>query len=203
MATRIHLVRHGEVWNPEHVLYGRLPGFGLSPRGKSMAHATAQVFDPEHVVGFYASPLQRTQESAAPIAEVIDRQPVLDPRLIETGNVFEGKPLDDIAKAWRHPGAWRYLLRPAQPSWGEPYQQIAERMLAAMRSAAGECADGDIVMVSHELPIWMVHRAVAHEKLAHNPGHRRCSLSSVTSFEYDPATRSFREIDYREPAKSL
>ena len=65
-ASRIHLVRHGEVHNPEGILYGRLPHFRLSERGHEMAALAAKELKARGVkVGALdASPLLRTREAA-------------------------------------------------------------------------------------------------------------------------------------------
>lgn len=204
-ATSVYLVRHGQVDNPGGVLYGRLPGFGLTDRGKRMAAATAQALAAQKlpVTRIVASPLQRAQESAAPISAAFGLPVHTDKRLIETGNHFEGRPLAEVRTPWRHPENWRYLLRPGVPSWGEPYTEISERMLAAMHDAAREAPGGAVILVSHELPIWMVHRRLAGQPLRHNPALRRCALSSVTGFAYDPQTDRFLERSYTDPARAV
>lgn len=190
-------MRHGEVHNPAHVLYGRLPNFRLSSDGRAMARSAAAHI---HALGrpvsaLYASPLQRTRESAAPLAELFDLAPIIDERIIEPTNVFEGKRM---RRALLNPLNWRHLARPAIPSWGEPYAQVVARMDAAMSEAWNDADGGDVVMVSHQLPIWITHLSVAGEPLRHDPRARRCALSSVTSFERDGDR--WREVDYAEPA---
>lgn len=196
-ADRIHLVRHGEVFNPEGVLYGRIPGYHLSDAGRDMAKAAADhlVADGRTVTRLVCSPLQRTQESAEPWAQAYKLVPVIDERVIEPTNVFEGT---QMRKALRNPLNWWHLRRPSLPSWGEPFQSMATRMLAAMDDAWDSVHGGDVVIVSHQAPIWVAHLAVAGEKLAHDPRSRRCALSSVTSFERRGTT--WREVAYAEPA---
>jgi broad specificity phosphatase PhoE len=74
-------------------------------------------------------------------------------------------------------------------------------MLHAMDDAWNSTEAGDAVIVSHQLPIWMVHRRVAGKSLAHDPRRRRCALSSITTFERRGAV--FVEVDYRDPAAGL
>ena len=200
-AQRIHLVRHGEVENPNGLLYGRLPGFGLSELGARMARATAEDLHARAVPAtrLVVSPLQRTRESAAPIAELFGLEPVIDERVIEPTNAFEGRRMTGKYGALRRPGSWPKLVNPLRPSWGEAYTSIVARMRVAVLDGAELADGGDVIVVSHQLPIWMVHRALSKEPLAHNPKHRRCSLSSITTLEYHPAT-GFVEADYREPA---
>lgn len=196
---QLHLVRHAEVLNPEGVLYGRLPGYGLSELGHRMAEAAAHELrgSDRGVARLIASPLIRAQQSAAPIAEAFGLEIGIDERLIEPTNDFEGMP----RSAFGSPRNWFRFWNPFRPSWGEPYRQIAIRARAAMDDAWAEPGDGDIVMVSHQAVIWAAHRDIAGEPLFHNPAKRRCELSSITSFEQ----RSGRwvEVDYRTPAAGL
>ncbi|SJN42349.1 Hypothetical, related to broad specificity phosphatases COG0406 [Microbacterium esteraromaticum] len=196
-ASRLHLVRHGEVYNPARVLYGRLPDYYLSESGRQMARAAA-----EHIASFgrpvaelRCSPLERTQESAEPFTELFGLVPTLDARIIEPANVFEGKRM---SRALRNPLNWRHLRRPSLPSWGEAYVSIAERMLAAMDERWHDADGGDVVFVSHQAPIWITHLSIAGLPLRHDPRTRRCALSSVTSFER--VGDVWREVDYAEPA---
>ncbi|MGO2745593.1 histidine phosphatase family protein [Microbacterium sp.] len=196
-AERLHLVRHGEVYNPERVLYGRLPHYRLSEDGRRMARAAAEYIEQQGraVTSLRCSPLQRTQESAEPFTEIFGLEPVLDERVIEPTNVFEGTRM---SRALRDPRNWWHLRRPSVPSWGEPYVAVAERVEAAMNDAWHETDSGDIVIVSHQAPIWITHLHVAGLRLPHDPRTRRCALSSVTSFER--VGDVWREVGYAEPA---
>ncbi len=201
-ATHIHLVRHGEVHNPGGVLYGRLPHFHLSENGKKMAEAAALSLSaigakPAKLV---VSPLLRTQQSAEPIAKQFSLKPDLDERITEPYNFFEGRKVSAKTVLLR-PHLIFHLRNPMQPSWGESYVSVVERMMRSMREAAESVSDGHVVFVTHQLPIWMVHRHLAGERLAHNPSKRRCSLSSITTFEY--LDGKFREVGYLEPAADL
>ena len=203
-ATRVHLVRHGEVDNPGGVLYGRLPGFGLSERGHRMAALAAADLERELAgvdpagIRLVVSPLQRTRESAAPIAAALGLEPIVDERVIEPWNRFEGTVM---RRALRDPRNWPLLRSPALPSWGEPFAGIVARMRAAIDEHAEAAPGADVIVVTHQLPIWMVHRAATNQALAHNPAKRRCALSSVTVVERHPAT-GLTEVRYREPAAS-
>jgi broad specificity phosphatase PhoE len=198
-ADRLHLVRHGEVHNPGGVLYGRLPHFHLSERGVEMAKTAAEAIKNLNrpVAKIVTSPLLRTQQSAEPIAEHLGLDPITDQRLIEPYNVFEGRKLSARHVAVR-PHLYVHLRNPNTPSWGESYESIVTRMFEAMDDLAAEVESGDVVLVTHQLPIWMVHRRVNGAKLAHNPKHRRCALSSITSFEKRDGV--WVEVDYIDPA---
>lgn len=196
-------MRHGEVFNPQRVLYGRLPGFRLSDVGLKMAEAAAAdlVDRGRPVVRLIASPLQRTQESAAPIAQAFSLPIDIDERIIEPQNNFEGKRMRGPGGALRDPRNWPSLVNPSRPSWGEPFASISARMLAAIDDAFHSVDDGDVVLVSHQLPIWMVHRTLAAERLAHDPRKRRCDLSSITSLSW--RSGSPVEVAYANPAAPL
>jgi len=199
-ADRIHLVRHGEVDNPEGILYGRLPGYRLSDRGRAMAALAAESLTGRPVTALITSPLLRTQESAAPWGERFGLEPRLDERVIEPWNDFEGTRM---RLALRDPRNWWRLRAPRRPSWGEPYTKVRDRMLAAMAEAWDTTAGGEAVIVSHQMPIWTTTRAIAGLPLPHNPARRRTALSSITSFVRDPATGAWAEVDYQEPAAGL
>ncbi|MFF2370580.1 histidine phosphatase family protein [Agromyces sp. NPDC058110] len=202
-AEQIHLVRHGEVFNPQGVLYGRLPGYGLSDLGRRMAQAAADelVRVGRPVTSLVASPLQRTQQSAEPMSAAFGLEPTLDERVIEPENRFEGKRMRGQGGALRDIRNWGLLVNPWEPSWGEPFGSIATRMLLAVDDAWQGADGGDVVIVSHQLPIWMVHRRLAGASLAHDPRRRRCALSSITTLER--RGDRFVEVDYRDPASGL
>ena len=198
-ADRLHLVRHGEVHNPTRVLYGRLPGFGLSADGRRMAADAARYVEDldRPLASLVCSPLQRARESSIPFTELFGFEPLVDERVIEPTNVFEGRRMK---QALANPANWRYLRRPEIPSWGEPYVQVVERMRSAMDETWDAVEGGDVVIVSHQLPIWVTHLSVAGLPLRHDPRRRRCALSSVTSFER--VGDVWREVDYAEPANT-
>ncbi|MET0787796.1 MAG: histidine phosphatase family protein [Cellulomonas sp.] len=207
VATTIHLMRHGEVHNPDGVLYGRLPGYRLSERGRAMADMVADHLAGSSggarrdVVAVIASPLQRAQETAAPIAAAFGVEIATDERLIEAGNHFEGKTFGVGDGSLRHPEHWPYLRNPFRPSWGEPYREQADRMLAAV-AAAREVARGhEVVLVSHQLPVWVTRLSLENRHLWHDPRRRQCSVASLTSLRYEGDT--LVGIGYSEPAGSL
>ena len=200
----IHLVRHGHVHNPDKVLYGRLPAFALSETGRAMADAVAAYFVDQStpVARVVASPLQRAQETAAPIAAAFGLPVDTDERLIEAGNVWEGAPLQTGAKDFIHPRNWWRLRNPWRPSWGEPYREQSERMWAAVRDAAAKTPQGDTVIVSHQLPIWVARSTFEGRSLFHDPRSRECALGSVTSFTMG-ADGEPTSVTYASPAAAI
>jgi broad specificity phosphatase PhoE len=182
--TVVHLLRHGEVHNPDHVLYGRLPGYHLSANGRMMAAAAADYFDGRPVAAVFASPLERAQETAQPVAERLGLQITTDDRLIESGNVLEGKSVS-LASLAVNPLNWKYLWNPFTPSWGEPYVQVVARVRLVIDRAREAARGKEAVCVSHQLPIWVSRLAAEDKRLWHNPNSRQCALGSVTSFTFD------------------
>jgi len=186
--------------NPGRILYGRLDGFGLTNRGHEMAQAMADHFVDLEIRRVISSPMLRARQTAAPLAASHGLSIESDERVMEGANVFEGTRVS-AKRIITHPRLWRHLVNPLKPSWGEAYRAIAFRVLSAMEEAWQSVLDGEIVIVSHQLPIWMVHRSVAHRPLPHSPSARRCTLASVTTF--DKLDGRWREVGYEEPAKAL
>ncbi|GEL96770.1 histidine phosphatase family protein [Cellulomonas terrae] len=203
VATTIHLMRHGEVHNPDGVLYGRLPGYRLSERGLAMADMVAEHLarTGRDVVAVIASPLQRAQETAGPIAAAFDLDIRTDERIIEAGNHFEGKTFGVGDGSLRHPEHWPYLRNPFRPSWGEPYKEQVDRMLAGVETARELVRGHEAVLVSHQLPVWVTRLALENRHLWHDPRKRQCSVASLTSLRYDGDT--LVGVGYSEPAASL
>ncbi|GAB2646167.1 hypothetical protein GCM10027088_24050 [Nocardia goodfellowii] len=198
VETIVHVVRHGEVHNPRGILYGRLPGFALSVAGRAQAGAVARSLSDHDIALVIASPLQRAQETAAPIAGAHNLIVRTDENLLEAGNTFEGLRVSVGDGALRKPRHWWKLRDPFTPSWGEPYLQIAHRMLAAVNKARVEAAGHEAVLVSHQLPVWTLRRFLQGQRLWHDPRQRQCSLASLTSLVYQGDT--LVDIVYSEPA---
>ncbi|MDV3125541.1 histidine phosphatase family protein [Mycobacterium sp. 21AC1] len=180
-------MRHGEVFNPRQVLYGRLPGYHLSERGQAQAQAAADWLADNDIVYVVASPLERAQETAAPIAQRHGLSIDTDDELIESWNHFEGEKVSPGDGALRDPRNWPRLRDPRKPSWGEPYDEVAARMVAAVQRARLKASGHEAVCVSHQLPVETLRRAMTGRKLAHLPlpHSRLCNLSSITSFTFD------------------
>lgn len=203
MTTRtvVHMLRHGEVHNPDKILYGRLPGFRLTELGEQMAKAAAQGLAAQDVTFVVASPLERAQQTAAPVAAQFGLPVAVDDRLIEAGNWFEGKHVSVGDGALRDPRNWWVLRDPFTPSWGEAHAAIAERMFAAMHAARVAAEGHEAVCVSHQSPIWILRRYVERKRLWGDPRRRQCALASVTSFHFEDAR--LVGVGYTEPAAHL
>ena len=203
--TTVHLLRHGEVFNPERVLYGRLPGFRLSELGVAQAKLAAEFLARRDVGYLVSSPLERAQQTAVPLADALGLDVALDERLIEADNHLEGRQVAGGKGLFTDVSNWKYFINPFRPSWGEPYAQIAPRVLAAARAARDAAvaagAGKEAVCISHQLPIVIARRAAEGRRLFHDPRKRQCGLASVTSFTFD--ADDVVGIDYAEPAAAL
>lgn len=201
VRTTVHLLRHGEVDNPEHVLYGRLPGYRLSALGHRMAERAAAYLAERDVALVISSPLERARQTAAPVADAHGLEIGTDERIIESLNAFEGLRIGVGDGALRHPRHWWKLRNPFRPSWGEPYAEVAARMLAAADDARRRVPGREAVLVSHQLPIWIARLRAEQRRLWHDPRRRQCGLASVTSLHYEDD--AITSISYAEPAADL
>ena len=199
--TVVHLLRHGEVFNPEGVLYGRLPGYYLSDLGEQMAVRAADALAGHDVTLVVSSPMERAQQTATPMAQRHEVPIEIDPNLIEADNVFEGQRVSVGDGVLKQPRAWRHLWNPFRPSWGEPYDEVAARMHLAIDSARDRARGHEAVLISHQLPIWIARLKAEERRLWHDPRSRQCSLASLTSLTYDGDTLS--AITYTEPSRDL
>ena len=196
--TVVHLLRHGEVHNPDGVLYGRLPGYRLSETGRHQAELVAKALADADLGAVVASPMQRAQETAAPVAAAHGLQVGTDEGLIEAANQFEGERVAVGDGALRSPRHWPKLRDPFTPSWGEPYREIGARMLAAVHRARLLAPGHEVLCVSHQLPIWTLRRYVTGQRLWHDPRRRQCALASLTSLVFDDG--ELVQLRYSEPA---
>ena len=202
MSSTVHVIRHGEVENPQKILYGRQLGWKLSSRGQEMAEVIGEWSKTINLGALHVSPLQRAQETAAPIVKAHNISITTDERLIEAANIFEGKSFELGSGVLKHPSSWRHLYNPWKPSWGEPYIELINRMLPAV-FAAKEAANGkDAICVSHQLPIWILRSAIENRHLIHDPRKRECTLASVTSIHFDD-DGIISGTSYSEPARHL
>ncbi|CAA9363752.1 MAG: Hypothetical, related to broad specificity phosphatases COG0406 [uncultured Nocardioidaceae bacterium] len=199
--TQVHLLRHGEVFNPAGVLYGRSSGYHLSERGHQMAQRVADVIGDRDITQLWASPLERAQETAQPLAEARGLDIVTDERVIESWNVFEGQTFGVGEALLRRPSAWRHMWNPWRPSWGEPYKKMVARMVAGVNDVRRAAEGHEAVVVSHQLPIWVTRMYAQRRSYVHDPRSRQCTLCSLTSLTFDGDR--LVTLTYSEPAGDL
>ena len=200
-ATTIHFVRHGKVYNPDHLLYERLPDFHLSDLGRRMAQATAAYLanspQTNTISAVYSSPLDRTRETADaildalnPVREARGEAPLMltaDERVIEAGNEFRGKRIGHGEGALWKNGNWKLVRNLWKPSWGESYQSIAHRRPTPRRTDCGgqpRIADFQLSPLSGDRPPRALDVPAAHGARLRDLGdvrqrNRPCDVNHV------------------------
>jgi broad specificity phosphatase PhoE len=184
MRRTLHLVRHGEVENPKGVIYGRLPGYRLSERGRLQARASSERLRSADLSAVWASPLERAQETAAVIAQPHELDIVTDERLIESQTTLEGLGRE-MSVLFRDPRRLWSMRNPLRPSWGEPYDEIRARMLDAIAAALEENPGREVALVSHQTPVRVARNAVARRRGAWWLLRTPCATGSVTTLVFD------------------
>ena len=147
-------VRHAEVLNPDGIVYGRLPGYGLSERGRREAGALAAALSGRPVRAVVASPQQRASETAAILAEPHGLRVLTDERLAEWAfwAHWEGMAWTRIHD--RDPELLEaYAEDPAAVTLGEPLADVAARVLAWAAEAEKADPNGLVLGVTHETPL--------------------------------------------------
>lgn len=188
--TTLYLIRHGEVYNPQGIIYGRLPGFGLSAHGREQLKTAAALLradGPPAVL--YASPMQRAQESAAILSDALALEIHTDERLIETSiGSFQGKRFEDLPKP--------YISEEGAHPEIESAASMRERFLRWVADAIERHPNESIAAVSHRDPIivtllhWMGQDLDTLADFALDPG----SVYAVDLTEHDSENPSVRPL---------
>lgn len=167
-TDRLHLIRHGEVLNPDHVVYADLPGFGLSERGLRQAAAAAVRLAGRPVRRIVSSPLDRAVATAEAVARPHGLDVATDPRLTEwdLSSRWGGHRWPDLPA--KFPGELEaYLADPATlPFSPESLTEVGARCVAAIE-AAWSAGDGDVVIVSHQDPTEAARRTLTGRDFEH------------------------------------
>lgn len=155
MAALVHLVRHAEVDNPDHLVCGSLPGFDLSPYGLEQARRVGRYLGPRPVVAIWSSPQQRSLRTAEEIAARCTVPVRVHPDLTdwELTERWKGHPWSSISS--RFPGELEaYLEHPTGLEFvTEQIGDVAQRVAAVARRLDEEHPHGDVVIVSHQDPV--------------------------------------------------
>lgn len=147
-------VRHGEVHNPEGIIYSGLPGYGLSDRGKAQAKAVAEALRGTSVTAIYASPLDRAIETAGFIADALGAEVVEDIRLHEWRHwkQWAGMTWEELRTKGRD--AWdAYTTDPGSVTSGESLAELADRVEAWIEDVERDHPDGLVIGVTHLEPL--------------------------------------------------
>ena len=203
MSTTIHLVRHGDVHNPTHVYYGRLPNFRLSERGRQQAEGAAEYLKDRPLAALFASPQQRAQETAAIVAQFHTGIEILtDDRLNEIYTPYDGTPISKMAAL-----SWN-LYKDTAPEYEQP-NDIVERTQDFITQIRRECAGSEIAAVSHgdvvafALTIALGETPVAGKRILftkYGLSESYPSTASVTSLTYQTAEPEEKpQVAYKRP----
>jgi broad specificity phosphatase PhoE len=143
LTTTIYLVRHGDVHNPERILYGRIPGFRLSDLGQEQARAAAEDLAIHQPKAIYASPQQRAQETARFIAAHHPHLTVsTEQRLDEVHSPHEGRPLEEME-------AIQFDLYSGNQPPYESALDVRDRALTFIQAARQAHPRGTVIGVTH------------------------------------------------------
>lgn len=148
--TVIHFVRHGDVHNPQKILYARLPRFRLSDVGRSQAAAAGDYLKTRPLTAVYSSPMLRARQTAQAIAAHHPDAPLRISRLItETHTPYEGASLQDLlATDWN-------LFEGIPPEY-EQTEDIFARASRFIRRVRRQHPNEEVAAVSHgHILLWM------------------------------------------------
>ncbi len=181
MKTTVYLVRHGDVHNPDQIMYERLPGFKLSELGKKQANALGKFLSDKKITTIYASPLDRTRETAEIIASYHNSVPIAhDERLLEVSTSARGKKVVDLAA--EH---WNFYTPKYLKNGGERLRDIWKRMNEFIKQAVAKHEGEEIVIVSHGDPVM-----VAYTKHS----GKRLTLAAIRGEMYVQTAKGFRMV---------
>jgi len=185
-VTRLVLARHAVTAQTGPLLSGRQPGIALSDEGRRQAAALADRLAPLPVAAVYASPIERTTETAQAVAQrhqlaVRALEGVLEADYGE----WTGQKLADLAKT----DLWKVVQRaPSRASFpgGESLAAMQARMVQALEGVVADHPGALVVVVSHADPI---KAAIAHYTGVHLDLFQRIVVNpaSVTAFAFSGA----------------
>ena len=199
-AARIHLIRHGEVDNPHHVVYADLPGYGLSATGYRQAGDTAEHLASAPISAVISSPLLRARQTAEAIAAAHGLELEIDDRLTEwAGGVrWAGVGWSDLDEVF--PGELTaYLEDPLNITFGpESLQECGQRTAAAARDWESRVASGEVVVVSHQDTI---HAGRLELTGAWRPDYHADKPEHASVVTLVPREGDWDEVEYWAPAQ--
>lgn len=195
--TLVLYVRHGQTPTTGQSLPGRAPGLHLSDAGREQAQTAAdRIAKVKKVAAIYASPLERTRETAAPIAKTLGLKVRANAGLLECEfGDWTGKKLEKLRKLpeWNavqnSPSTFRF------PS-GESFTEMQNRMVGAVEAICAKHRGETVVCVSHADPI---KAAIAHATGTHIDLFQRlvispCSVSAVAYTASGPIVLTVNSI---------
>lgn len=153
MTTTFFLVRHAVHDQVSRRLSARTPGVGLSEQGRAQAEWVADRLTGEDIAAIHASPQQRAQETAQPLAERLGIAVITAPALDEfDAGEWTGRTFDDLSSdpAWTR---WNTARSVARAPCGESAMDVTHRIVTHVAEVASARPGGSIVLVSHAEPL--------------------------------------------------
>lgn len=170
--TTCYLTRHCDVENPDRVLYGHLPNFGLSAKGLDQGRALGRFLAAAPVSAIYTSPLQRALETTDLIRrELPSPVPVLERQALveaEFGRYLQGTRHKDVV--WRKPRWWVHMVWPGLLRGDESMREMHDRVESTVHEGLRDHPGSTFLCISHGDPIqafwatldrrppWALHR---------------------------------------------
>lgn len=152
MITRIYFIRHGEVYNPKKIWYGRLPFFGLTRKGRKQIEQAAEHLKNEHIDVIYSSPLLRARQSAEILKEELRLNRVhFSGKLPEVKSSLQGSS-DEFMLSINYD----FYASKENNIIGETIEQLSNRMQKFIKKIVKLHKGKSITVVSHGDPIMIV-----------------------------------------------
>lgn len=192
--TTIYLVRHGEVHNPTKVVYGRIPGFYLSETGRAQAMKLGSHLSGKKLSAIYASPLERTHETATYIHKHHGHLNIVhDERIIECYTPLEGESIEVVEK-----NNWNFYEPEFLAKGGESLEDIWNRMNTFFTEKVKQHAGEEIAVVSHGDPIMITAARHAGKPLVVESIRGIAYVETAKGFQIIYDENSVREVNRLE-----
>jgi len=198
MQTSVWFIRHGQVENPKEIIYGRLPGFGLSLEGSQQVKKTADFLKGKAIAAIYSSPQQRCQETASIISQFFPKVEIKTSQMLAEGEIgWQGKTQKEIEDSGLNA---IYLKNPSQLKGGkETFFDIAERAKKIALELVNHYPGKEIICVSHKDVIRCL-RLILQDKPIDLLNTFDCALASVTKFDFNGGR--IKKISYLDLSKN-
>ena len=196
--TTCYLARHCDVANPDGVLYGHLPNFPLSAKGRQQATSMGRYLAEAGVRAIYSSPLERAQETAVVLASQLSPPPpvLTRPGLVEAefGRYLQGTRFQDVV--WRKPRWWVHMVWPGLVPGDESMAAMAARVGAVIQEGVRVHRGEAFVCVSHGDPI-QAFWATSEGRLPWALHRLQCAKGGLLELRYEGQTLAAHT--YRSP----
>jgi len=196
--TKIFLVRHGEAENPKNVIYGRLPGFGLSAKGREEAKMAGEYLRLHSLArSIYTSSMLRTRQTAQIIhRNIVGSKVTLAEEIIETDlGEWVGKTEEELVKA----GVWQvFINHPSRVTVGEGIPSVQKRIVAWIERLVKSKQGQEYIVVSHREPIRLLTLFLEKRQMD-DLNQVPCETGSITTVIVDQEMNLFKPIEYWEP----